>query len=111
MVRPMNDAALLVPLILSVELHKIAYFQGSNPGCQVNVVSNQQCPTRGQPQDKSLVARTVVVVGQELHDLTTSLYLKIALALFESFFQDRVSGRAWSSNVILCLSIIPCVER
>lgn len=97
---PVNDAAFWIPLVLSIELHKIARIQGSNSGCQVNVVSNQQCPTRGQAQDKSLVAGTVVVVSQELHDPATSLNLKIALALFESLFQDSVSGRAWSYNVV-----------
>jgi hypothetical protein len=61
-VRPMDSPAQICVNILSAEFHPIPDGESLHAGRNVNVMSDQQCLTAGQLEDKSLVARPFIVI-------------------------------------------------
>jgi hypothetical protein len=68
--RPVDDAALAVPLVLPAELDRIACRQPADPRRDVNVVSYQQCLARCETHDETLVTPTFGVIREDSIDNT-----------------------------------------
>lgn len=68
-VRPMHQAAEIIPLIHATKLDAVAHTQWHAPD-EVDIVRNQQRVSVGQLYDESLMARIVVIVGQQTNDAT-----------------------------------------
>ena len=66
-VRPVNHTSLWIRTEFTVELDRIALADPGDAGRQVDIVGDQKCPAAGEPQDESLVAAAVIVVGQYAH--------------------------------------------
>lgn len=77
-VRPVQHAALRIPLVFTSEFDAVAAAQTRQPWCQINIVRHQQGLAVRQAQDKALVSTALVVIAQHAHDLTLSLDLKVA---------------------------------
>ena len=60
--RPVDDAALAIPLILATELDRVACREPLDPWRDVDVVSDQERLPRRETQDESLVTPAVRVV-------------------------------------------------
>ena len=78
MVRPMDDPVFFVPDILAVEADTVAYLESVDPRGDVYVMSDQQCLSRRKLNDKSLVSRTVQIVGQDANHLALAFDLYVA---------------------------------
>src|SRR5690606_11151979 len=61
---PVYDAALVVPLVLAVELDRIAHLEPFHARGEIDVVGDEQRPATGDLHDEALVPAAVVVVGQ-----------------------------------------------
>jgi hypothetical protein len=68
--RPVDDAALVAPLILSAELDQIAHRQPADPGRDVDVVSDQQRLAGCETQDETLVTPAFRVIREDAIDNT-----------------------------------------
>lgn len=62
--RPMDQAPLLIPFVLTLNPDRFPNLQVRNPRCQIYIVSDQQGQARGHTYDKALVGRTVSVIGK-----------------------------------------------
>src|SRR5687768_16993402 len=80
-VRPVEDAALLVPFVFAGELHQVALRDAFDPWRHVDVVRDQERPATGQPKQEALVPVAVPIVGQDAYDLALSAHLQVAEAL------------------------------
>lgn len=63
MVCPMDDAAFLIPFILTIKGNSIGNPQCLDAGSDVYVMGDEQGLTRGKSEDEALMAAAVVVVG------------------------------------------------
>lgn len=63
MVRPVDDTALRIRFILTIELNSVATLQSFDAASDVYVMGNQQGLTRCKSEDKTLMAAADVVVG------------------------------------------------
>jgi hypothetical protein len=70
MMRPVNYAALVVRLILTVEGYRIAVAQGFDPGREINIMGDQQRTARAKLQNESLMPATVIIVRQDTDNLS-----------------------------------------
>ena len=66
--RPVDDAALVVPFVLAAELHGVAHCQTADPRSDVDVVSHQERLTGRKTQDETLVTPAVCVIRQDSVD-------------------------------------------
>lgn len=101
--RPVDDTAPLIPLILAVELDAISSLQSSDAARQIDVVCHEYSLPGGQANDESLMPAPTIVVGQDSRDVAAALDLSVAAAILECSCQylvgtARTRGRA---NVIL----------
>ena len=78
MVRPMDNAAFFVPDILAVEADTVAYLESVDSRGDVDVMRDQQRLSRRKLNDKSLVSRTVQIVGQNANHLALAFDLYVA---------------------------------
>ena len=69
MVRPVHQATKIVPFIHAAKLDAIPHAQ-RHTLCKINIVRNQQRVPVGELYDKALMARIVVIVGQQTNDAT-----------------------------------------
>lgn len=81
--RPVDDAAPLIPLILAAELDAISCFQRSNAIGQLDVVRDQDSFPGRHANDESLVWAALAIVGQDFGDLATTLHLNITSVVLE----------------------------
>ena len=86
----MNHTSLWIRTEFTVELDRIAFANSPDPGRQVDVVRDEKCPAAGEPQDESLVAAAVVVVGQDANDRARAFFLA---AVDEGRGSPRAGGR------------------
>lgn len=93
MVGPVNHAAPAVPFVLAMELHAIPFLQRIDARRQVDVVRNQQGLAGTEPEQETLMPRTVVVVGQDFLDRSPAANLQIALLVFVSMRKNVVDAR------------------
>lgn len=69
----MDDASLVVPFVLPAENDRVAGLEILEPWCQIDVVTDQHCVSRRQPDQEALVPRTSEVIGEDLGDDTLRL--------------------------------------
>ena len=81
--RPMDDAAPLIPLILAVELDGIARLERADAAREIDVVRDQHRLSGRQLHDEALMPAAVVVVRKDLGDAATALDLNIATVILE----------------------------
>ena len=62
--RPMHNAAFVIPFIFAIKFNNITHRDSGNPWSQVNIMGNQQRLTTTQAQDKSLVSGAIIIVRQ-----------------------------------------------
>jgi hypothetical protein len=74
-VRPVDDAASVVPLVLTIEGNHIANADGRHSRRQIDVMSDQERASAIEFDDESLVPATIIVIGQHTYDFTTAHYL------------------------------------
>ncbi len=80
---PVNEAALCVPNVLSKKANHIALLQIINTRCKVDVVLDEDRLCRRYPYDKTLMAVSGIVIGQDPRYHTFALDLDIACTLLE----------------------------
>jgi len=109
--RPVDDAAALIPLVLAVELDGIAGLQRVDATCKVDVVRDQHSMPGRQAHDKALMAAAFVVVREHFGNAATASNLNVAAMIFERPSQCVVvsaaggtSAGAGSADVIVMLS-------
>jgi hypothetical protein len=100
LVRPVNDAALIIPCVFTGEFNRIAHFQPGQAWRQVNVVGNEERLSRIQAQDEPLMSVAVRIVRENADDLAVALDQDIAAAILESSGDDRVGRCGGRPNVI-----------
>lgn len=62
MVVPMNNTSLRIPLVLTKERNSVATLERFDVRCDVDIVCDKKGMPGGKPEDKWLVAASVVVV-------------------------------------------------
>ena len=80
---PVNEAALCVPNVLSKKANHIALLQIINTRSKVDIVLDEDRLCRRYPYDKSLMAASGIVIGQDPRYHTFALDLNIACTLLE----------------------------
>lgn len=80
---PVNRTAFFIPHILAIEAYPIAFPQPGEPGCDINVVRNEERLTRCQANNESLMPATIQVVRENARDDTFPFDLYIACPVFE----------------------------
>ena len=88
--RPVNDPAFRVPLVLPEEFDRIADVQGRDRRRKVDVVRHQQRLPGRKPQDEALVPAAFVVVGKKFDDFALAPDLKVTLSVLERLCQNHV---------------------
>ena len=78
MMRPMDDTALFVPDILTVEADTVAYLESVDSRGDVDVMRDQQRLSRRKLNDESLASRTVQIVGQNANHRALAFDLNVA---------------------------------
>ncbi len=73
MMRPMHDAALLVPDVLAFEDDPISAFKAVDTGCEIDVVRNQHGMAMAGIEQKTLMTAALVVIRQHFHDTSLGL--------------------------------------
>ena len=79
--RPVHDAALVVPFVLAIERNDIAFLQRVDARRDVDVVGNQERPTGIQLEHESLVTIAHAVVAENANDPAFAGNLDTASAL------------------------------
>ena len=69
MVRPVHQATKIVPFIHAAKLDAIPHAQ-RHTLCEIDIVRNQERVPVGQLYNETLMARIVVIVGQQTNDAT-----------------------------------------
>ena len=111
--RPVDDAAALIPLVLAVELDWITGLQRDDATCNIDVVRDQHGVSGRQAHDEALMAAPFVVVRENFSDAATALNLNIAPMILERPGQcvvvaaaggTRAGAGAGGADVIVMLS-------
>ncbi len=89
-VRPMNDAALRIPVVFPSKIHFVSHVWARYSWCQVNVVGNEQGLPRAEFQDKTLMPASLVVVSKNLLDHAPAFDLKPASLTLEGASKDLI---------------------
>ncbi len=90
---PVHHAAFGVPFIYATERYQIAFAKADHSRCQINVVRDEQCLTRGERNDEALMSTSVVIVREQLSNNALPLHLKVARALLEGTGECLVVAR------------------
>lgn len=86
-VSPVNEAALRIPFVFAFKRNGIARSKRLDFGSKINVMGNQHSPSRGQSENKALMATAIVIVRQNFCDNTLSLNNDIASAMLNRLDQ------------------------
>ncbi len=89
--RPVNHAALRIPVVYAIEQDFVAHFEADNPGRQIDIVCYERGLRGREPKDEALMLATIVVVRQNSCHFTFSLNLKTARSSCESFLKSLLS--------------------
>ena len=96
--RPVDDAALVVPLILPAELDRITHRQPADPGRDVDVVSYQQRLVGCETQDETLVTPAFRVIREDSIDNTRVRHRQSAPVIGEGIRDVLVSRTGLGLN-------------
>ena len=99
--RPVDDAAPLIPFVLAIELDGVAGLDRSNTIGQIDVVRHQHRLSGRQLNDESLVPAPFVVVGKNLADAAASLDLNVTPAILECGRQGLLATARTGVSVLL----------
>lgn len=78
MVRPVDDAAFFIPDILAVKADAVAYVKSVDSRGDVDVVCHQQCLSRRELKDESLMSLSVQIVRENANHRALSFDLYVA---------------------------------
>jgi len=81
MMRPVEYASPRVPFVFSIKIYPITFIERVDSVSQVDVVSDQYCLPRLQPNDEALVPTAVVVISEDLFNDAAALNLNVALMI------------------------------
>src|SRR3954447_17063907 len=81
--RPMDDDAPLIPLVLAVELDRIAGLQRADAPSEIDIVRDQHSLTGRHAHEETLMATAFVVVREDPGDAATGVNLKVAAVILE----------------------------
>ena len=102
-VRPMDDPAFFVPDILAVKADAVACLKSVDSRGDVDVVCNQQCLSRRELNEESLVSPPVQIVRQNANHRALAFDLYVACSSRERATDGAVvdermpfSGRTWT---------------
>ena len=94
-VRPVYEAAEVVPFVNAAELNTIAQPDGYSSG-QVDIVRDQECLSASEPNDEALMTRAVIVILEQAYDaarvLDPALRVGPAIALLNARFTLRLTA-------------------
>jgi len=90
--RPMDDAASLIPFVLAIELDGVAGLDRSNTIGQIDVVRHQHRLPGCQLNDESLMPASFVVVSKDPADAATPLDLNVTAAILECCYQCFIAS-------------------
>ena len=96
-VRPVDDATEVVPLVHAAELNTIAQ-PDRYPSGQVDVVCNQQRLSAAKPDNEALMTRAVVIVRQQAHDATRIFDPAISVGLAITLLNTRLTLRSMAPS-------------
>ena len=99
--RPVDDAAALVPFVLAIELDRVAGLDRSNTIGQIDVVGHQHRLPGSQLNYESLVPAPFVVVGKDPADAAASLDLNVTPATLECCYQCLIGTAGTRVSVLL----------
>src|SRR5689334_15073317 len=83
MVRPMYDAAFLIPDILAVKANAVASLESFDSRGNADVVCHQQCLSRLKLNNESLVSQPIYIVRQNASHSAFALHLYVACSTRE----------------------------
>ena len=89
--RPMDDAPLLIPFVNAAEIHAVASLQSGDPFRQIDVVRHHQALPGRQPEKKLLMTAPDVIIRQHAADRSVPFDLYLALTVLERVGQYLVS--------------------
>jgi len=98
MVRPVENAALSVPLVFSAHTNSIACRQ-RHPARQIDVVRNQEGVIRGDPDDEALMTRAPIVIREQCLDGTFDHDHNTGSATLEEFESLEIPGNVHRGSV------------
>lgn len=81
-VGPVDEASLLIPDILAVETHGVAFPDAVDAGRKVDIVLHEHREALIHPDDEPLVPGTLTIVGQRARHNAFTLDLDVALTAF-----------------------------
>src|SRR3954469_3903481 len=94
--RPVDDASLRIPFVLTIEDDGIALSQGTDSRSKIDVMRHQQGLPGIQSNNEPLMPAAVGVVRQHLPYRPFALDFKIADSILKGSCQDRVAAAARS---------------
>ncbi len=87
-VSPMHQPSFRVPFVLSIEFDDVARNERRDSWGETDVVGDQDCLTRTQTDDESLVPTAVVVIREQPNNYSLALNLDIADVIPEGTGQN-----------------------
>jgi hypothetical protein len=106
--RPVDDAAPLIPLILAVELDRVSRLERADAPGEIDIVRDQHRVPRREAHDETLMAAAFIVVGKDFGDAAAALNLNVAAMILECRCQsaavDTIGTRSGGADVIVMLS-------
>jgi len=85
MVRPMQDAAFVVPDIFAAKGKPVARRQAVEPGRDISVMGDKDDQSRRYPQEKSLMPRPFVVIWQDFHHFALAMDRRVINTFTQAF--------------------------
>jgi hypothetical protein len=93
MVCPVDHTTFRIPLILTIKQHPITTRQCFDARSEVYIVCNEQSLTGGEPEDKALMAASLIVIRKNPIDHTFAAHLHATLLGLERFRECILSHR------------------
>jgi hypothetical protein len=109
--RPVDDTATLVPLVLAVKLDRISRLERADATCEIDIVRDQHRLPGRQPNDKALMATAFVVVREHFGDAATALNLNVATVILERDCQGAVGTRGSGAAAVGSGAVIVMLSR
>ncbi len=76
-VSPVHDPTLIIPLEFTIKLNRITLADPFHPGCEVNVMSNEQRSSVRQPEQYALMPLAFKIIRQEFDYSAVTLHLNV----------------------------------
>lgn len=87
-VGPVDGSPLGVPFVFTEEGNLIPHRQPLDPWGKVDIVGDEQCLSRGKPEDETLMAVAVVVILEQFGHHPAPLDEEVTLPVFEGLSQN-----------------------